>query len=262
MLFHYLSPHLLFCQLLSSSKKLDACTCSTAKTNLLFWPQSGYHAWLHAVVMARAKIFGGPKFPWQLFAYNWDRENCPLYGVAGCLLLRACLSIEVNGKTVGTFRIVRYIVGVRCWGVSVKRGSTVYACACLPLTAMHMHALLTGAYRAEFLSQIRLQGKTLAYWVVLSQGHTFLLTSPLVKDRKGGCFDKACQIWFRLISPTLISPTLISPTLISPILILLTEDQFMSFRLLSFRLLSFCLLMTSLCHFAYTTCNDVRITSG
>ena len=49
-----------------------------------------------------------------LFAYNWDRENCPLYGVAGCPLLKGCLSIEVNGKTVGTFRIVRYIVVVRC----------------------------------------------------------------------------------------------------------------------------------------------------
>ena len=29
-------------------------------------------------------------------------------------------SIEVNGRTVGTFRIVRYIMGVRCSGVSVK----------------------------------------------------------------------------------------------------------------------------------------------
>ena len=46
-------------------------------------------------------------------AYNWDRESCPLYGVAGCPLFRGCLSIEVNGRTVGTFGIVRYIVGVR-----------------------------------------------------------------------------------------------------------------------------------------------------
>ena len=37
-----------------------------------------------------------------------------LYGVAGCPLFRGCLSIEVNGRTVGTFRTVRYIVGVRC----------------------------------------------------------------------------------------------------------------------------------------------------
>ena len=35
-------------------------------------------------------------------------------GVAGCPLFRGYLSIEVNGRTVGTFRIVRYIVGVRC----------------------------------------------------------------------------------------------------------------------------------------------------
>ena len=50
----------------------------------------------------------------SIVAYNWDCENCPLYGVAGCPLFGGCLSIEVNGRTVGTFRIVRYIVGVRC----------------------------------------------------------------------------------------------------------------------------------------------------
>ena len=61
-----------------------------------------------------------------LLAYNWDRERCPLYGAAGCPLFRGCLSIEVNGRAVGTFRIVRYIVGVRYSGVSVKRGSTVF----------------------------------------------------------------------------------------------------------------------------------------
>ena len=49
-----------------------------------------------------------------LFAYNWDRESCPLYRVAGCPLLRGCLSIEVNGRTVETFRIVRYNADGRC----------------------------------------------------------------------------------------------------------------------------------------------------
>ena len=39
--------------------------------------------------------------------------------------IQVCLSTKVNGRTVGTFRIVRYIVGVRFSGVSVKRGSTV-----------------------------------------------------------------------------------------------------------------------------------------
>ena len=58
--------------------------------------------------------------------YNWDCESCPLYGVAGCPLFRSCLSIEVNGRTVGNFRIVHYIVGVCFSGVSVKRGSTVF----------------------------------------------------------------------------------------------------------------------------------------
>ena len=59
-----------------------------------------------------------------LLVYNWDRENCLLYGVVGCPLFRGCLSTEVNGRTVGAFRIVHYIVGVHCSGVSVKRGST------------------------------------------------------------------------------------------------------------------------------------------
>ena len=75
---------------------------------------------------------------WVLLAYNWDHENCPLCGVAGCPLFRGCLSIEVNGMAVGTFRIAHYIVarvhnncyellivGVHYSGVSVKRGSTV-----------------------------------------------------------------------------------------------------------------------------------------
>ena len=61
----------------------------------------------------------------MLFVYYRDRENCPLYGVVGCPLFRGCLSIKVNGKTVETFRIVWYIMGVHSWGVFVKRGSTV-----------------------------------------------------------------------------------------------------------------------------------------
>ena len=28
------------------------------------------------------------------FAYSWDCENCPLYGVAGCPLFRGCLRSE------------------------------------------------------------------------------------------------------------------------------------------------------------------------
>ena len=40
---------------------------------------------------------------------NWDCESCPLYGVVWCPLFRHYLSIEVNGRTVGTFRIVHYI---------------------------------------------------------------------------------------------------------------------------------------------------------
>ena len=57
-----------------------------------------------------------------------------LYGVAGCLLFRGCLSIEVNGMAVGTFKIVRYIVGVRYSGVSVKFHCTKTCAAILELT--------------------------------------------------------------------------------------------------------------------------------
>ena len=58
-----------------------------------------------------------------MFAFDLGHESCPLYGVAGCPLFRGCLSIGVNGRTVVTFRIVRYIVAV---GMHVlKQASTV-----------------------------------------------------------------------------------------------------------------------------------------
>ena len=37
--------------------------------------------------------------------YSWDHENCPLYGVVGCLGVA-----KVNGRTVGIFRIVLSVV--------------------------------------------------------------------------------------------------------------------------------------------------------
>ena len=37
-----------------------------------------------------------------------------LYRVAECPLIKGCLGIEVIGRTVRTFRIVHYIVGVHC----------------------------------------------------------------------------------------------------------------------------------------------------
>ena len=60
--------------------------------------------------------------PLSIACVNWDRENCPLYGVSA---IQGLQSIEVNGRAVGTFRIVRYIVGVHYSGVSIKWGSTV-----------------------------------------------------------------------------------------------------------------------------------------
>ena len=44
---------------------------------------------------------------------------------SGVSAIQGLLNIEVNGKIVGTFRNVRYIMDVRFSGVSVKRGSTV-----------------------------------------------------------------------------------------------------------------------------------------
>ena len=42
-----------------------------------------------------------------------DQNKCPLYEIAGCPLLRGFECIEVYGNTIRTFRIVRYIAGVR-----------------------------------------------------------------------------------------------------------------------------------------------------
>ena len=70
-----------------------------------------------------------------MLAYNWDREHCPLYGVAGCPLFRGCLSIEVNGMVIGIFRMVpvRYRPNAASggWGYgrdlvsAAKRGSGI-----------------------------------------------------------------------------------------------------------------------------------------
>ena len=65
-------------------------------------------------------------------------------GVVGHLLVRGCLSIEVNGRTVGTFRIVHYIMGVRFSGVSVKWGSTVDI-------AKMIYLMCLSFYHSEFL---------------------------------------------------------------------------------------------------------------
>ena len=62
---------------------------------------------------------------WSIVCIQSVCETCPLCGVVGCLLFRGCLIIKVNGRTVGTFRIVRYIVGICCWGVSIKWDSAV-----------------------------------------------------------------------------------------------------------------------------------------
>ena len=39
-----------------------------------------------------------------LFVYNWYHESSIIQSSGvGCLIFRGCLSIEVNGRTVGTF---------------------------------------------------------------------------------------------------------------------------------------------------------------
>ena len=89
-----------------------------------------------------------------LFVYNWDRESCLLYRLAGCPLFRVCLSIEVNGKKIGTFRIVWVIVGICCWGVSLKWAFTLFTVVFKktlstittlhPLTTPHAHSCCGG----------------------------------------------------------------------------------------------------------------------
>ena len=48
-----------------------------------------------------------------------DCESYLLYEISA---IQGCLSIEVNGRTVGTFRIVSYIVSVHCWGCPLSGG--------------------------------------------------------------------------------------------------------------------------------------------
>ena len=43
---------------------------------------------------------------------EWNQNKCPLYGIAGCPLLREFEYIEVYGKIIQMFKIVRYITGV------------------------------------------------------------------------------------------------------------------------------------------------------
>ena len=61
----------------------------------------------------------------KLFAYNWDLENWPLYGVERWPRNRGFLSIILNGDAVGTKVSGRHRQGGRLSGVVVKRGSTV-----------------------------------------------------------------------------------------------------------------------------------------
>ena len=57
-----------------------------------------------------------------LLAFDRDREDCPLHElVVGYPLFRDYLS---TGRTVGTFRIVRNIIGVRCQGRQESRGGS------------------------------------------------------------------------------------------------------------------------------------------
>ena len=54
-------------------------------------------------------------------------QNSLLYGSSssGVSAVQGLLKYWVNERTVGTFRIVCYIAGVPCWGMSIKQGSTV-----------------------------------------------------------------------------------------------------------------------------------------
>ena len=60
-----------------------------------------------------------------MFAYNWDRKSCPLYGVERWPQNRGFLSTILNGDAVGTKVSVHHRQGSRSSEVVVKRGSTV-----------------------------------------------------------------------------------------------------------------------------------------
>ena len=64
--------------------------------------------------------------PYVLFAYNWDRESCPLYGVDRWPRNRGFLSTIPKNDAVGTKVSVRHRRGGHSSEVGVKRGSTVY----------------------------------------------------------------------------------------------------------------------------------------
>ena len=71
----------------------------------------------------------------ELKQHTFGHNNISVYTVildislvirsSGVSAIQGLLNIEVNGRIVGTFRNVRYIMDVRFSGVSVKRGSTV-----------------------------------------------------------------------------------------------------------------------------------------
>ena len=71
--------------------------------------------------------------------YHWDRENCPLYGVARCPLFRGCLSIEVNGRAVGTFRTVRY--RPFHMGVASRLATDIYVAMVTPILYDNSYSL-------------------------------------------------------------------------------------------------------------------------
>ena len=99
--------------------------------------------------------------------YNWEHKNCPLYGVEGCLLLRGWfLSIEVNGRTVRTFRVIHYIMDVHCRRASIKQGFTV---TWMQFLCFFIHFFCT---KREFL----IMWPATICWIQL---HSFFLSSYL-----------------------------------------------------------------------------------
>ena len=99
-------------------------------------------------------------------------DKCPLIGVVKYCLhtlgLRKLSVIWSSGvsanqgllkywRTVGTFRIVHYIVGVCCWGVSIKQGSTVVACVTSSLHSMAQLAFQLYFTRSGSGCQVKLR---------------------------------------------------------------------------------------------------------
>ena len=101
-----------------SCMSLDSVACIFCGQRLFYGQSHSDDGRVHATAPARALAQACPTRSCIHLVIQWVWLNCLL---RRCSLVRGFLCIEVSGETFGTFRIVHFIMGVHCWGVSVKR---------------------------------------------------------------------------------------------------------------------------------------------